>query len=103
MALLAVAGEGDLAHFLETRSDLHFALLNDTVRRWSSPGVAGAWLPLCSQTLMGCAPGHFATPYSTPSLSCSAQGPHYGVCPHGVRLKIQVGMTFELGKVAGNG
>ena len=38
MALLAVAGEGDLAHFLETRSDLHFALLNDTVRRWSSPG-----------------------------------------------------------------
>ena len=67
-------GEGDLAHFLETRSDLHFALLNDTVRRWSSPGVAGAWLPLCSQTLMGCAPGHFATPESTPSLSCSAEG-----------------------------
>lgn len=73
---ISCSGEGDLAHFLETRSDLHFALLNDTVRRWSSPGVAGAWLPLCSQTLMGCAPGHFATPYSTPSLSCSAQG-HY--------------------------
>lgn len=29
-------GEGDLAHYLNTRSDLHFALLNDTVQRWSA-------------------------------------------------------------------
>lgn len=71
---ISCSGQGDLAHFLETRSDLHFDLLNDTVQRWSSPGVAGAWLPLCSQTLLGCAPGHFHTPDSTPSLSCSAKG-----------------------------
>ncbi|CAK9039837.1 EGF and pentraxin domain-containing protein 1 (Polydom) [Durusdinium trenchii] len=65
--------------------DLHFALLNDTLGRWSpdrvgafltgsSPGVAGAWLPLCSSTLLGCAPGHFALEGAEPSLSCSAKG-----------------------------
>lgn len=30
------SGQGDLAHFLETRSDLHFDLLNDSVQRWSA-------------------------------------------------------------------
>lgn len=36
--------------------------------------MAGAWLPLCSSTLLGCAPGHFALEGAEPSLSCSAKG-----------------------------
>ncbi|CAE7023517.1 CSMD3 [Symbiodinium sp. CCMP2456] len=70
---ISCAGQGDLAHFLLTRQDLHFALLNDTAERWSSPGVAGAWLPLCSATAVGCAPGHFADRLA-PSVGCSAKG-----------------------------
>ena len=35
--------------------------------------MAGAWLPLCSSTLLGCAPGHFAQG-SEPSLACGAKG-----------------------------
>ncbi|CAJ1350590.1 unnamed protein product, partial [Effrenium voratum] len=71
---ISCAGQGDVAHFLQSRADLHFALLNHTAETWSSPGVAGAWLPLCAETQLGCAPGHFAGPSKPPQLGCSAQG-----------------------------
>lgn len=66
-------GEGDLAHFLHTRTDLHFVLLNDTVARWTRPGIAGAWLPLCSTTPVRCGLGHYVED-DLPTVSCSAEG-----------------------------
>ncbi|CAE8643485.1 unnamed protein product [Polarella glacialis] len=67
--------EGDLAHFLQSRNDLNFQLLNDTTVRWRNPGVAGAWLPLCASTQVGCQLGHYPK-HSLPSLMCTAAG-HY--------------------------
>jgi len=74
-------GGGDLAHFLHTRTDLHFVLLNDTVARWTRPGIAGTWLPLCSSTPVGCGLGHYAKD-DLPSVTCSAQGQYswQGTC-----------------------
>jgi len=73
--------QGDLAHFLQTRNDLHFALLNDTVEKWTMPGVAGSWLPLCASTPVACQMGHYFQ-QAAPSVSCTALGQYtwVGTC-----------------------
>jgi len=78
---ITCTGEGDLAHFVQNRNDLRFALMNNTAEKWHTPGVAGFWLPLCASTPVGCQPGHYAEKGS-PSVSCTAMG-HYsweGTC-----------------------
>lgn len=65
--------EGDMASFFQVRSDLHFQLLNRTASEYRMPGVAGAWLPLCAGTPVGCSLGYYAT-RSLPSLRCNAKG-----------------------------
>lgn len=72
---ITCSGEGDLAHFLEARSQLHFTVQDDTFEKWSVPDVAGSWLPLCASTYVGCATGYYAVK-TLPSLSCTAMG-HY--------------------------
>eukprot|EP00928_Gymnodinium_smaydae_P095881 TRINITY_DN8344_c0_g2_i4.p1 TRINITY_DN8344_c0_g2~~TRINITY_DN8344_c0_g2_i4.p1 ORF type:complete len:871 (+),score=119.50 TRINITY_DN8344_c0_g2_i4:21-2633(+) len=70
---ITCSAEGDLAHFAETQSALHFTVLNDTVTKWSTPGVAGAWLPLCAATPVGCQVGHYPR-NGLPTITCTAQG-----------------------------
>eukprot|EP00931_Biecheleriopsis_adriatica_P006869 TRINITY_DN108212_c0_g1_i1.p1 TRINITY_DN108212_c0_g1~~TRINITY_DN108212_c0_g1_i1.p1 ORF type:complete len:1053 (-),score=116.33 TRINITY_DN108212_c0_g1_i1:58-3174(-) len=71
---ISCTSQGDIAHFLQTtRSDLHFAMLNDTMAKWSTRGVAGSWLPLCASTMVGCQAGHYAAK-ELPSIACTARG-----------------------------